>query len=88
MSTATPPKVLTTIGLVSHPRRNCDEVFTAIVGWVRARGARLIGLPEEAPPEISHADQVSRERDASRRAAHAGDGSCDRQSSRGAGSAA
>src|SRR5713101_4581351 len=58
MSIASPPRALTTVGVVTHPRRNCDEVFTAIVGWVRARGARLIGLPEEAPAGVSHADQV------------------------------
>ena len=53
MSTATPPKVLTTIGPVTHPRRNCDEVFTTVVGWVRARGARLIGLPGMDAPDGS-----------------------------------
>jgi len=58
MSIASPPKSLTTVGVVTHPRRNCDEVFTAIVGWVRARGARLIGLLEEAPAGVSHADQL------------------------------
>jgi len=58
MSIASPPRALTTVGVVTHPRRNCDEVFTAIVGWVRARGARLIALPEEAPAGVSHADQV------------------------------
>src|SRR6266446_7770154 len=58
MSIASPPKSLNTVGVVTHPRRNCDELFTAIVGWVRARGARLIGLPEEAPAGVSHADQL------------------------------
>ena len=53
MSIASPPRALTTVGVVTHPRRNCDEVFTAIVDWVRARGARLIGLPEEAPAGVS-----------------------------------
>src|SRR5262249_1397601 len=58
MSIATPAKSPTTVGVVTHPRRNCEEVFTAIVGWVRARGARLVGLPGEAPAGLSHADQV------------------------------
>ena len=61
MSIAAPPKSLTTVGVVTHPRRNCDEVFTAIVGWVRTRGARLIGLPGEAPAGLSHTDQLSEE---------------------------
>src|SRR5262249_30628595 len=65
MSIASPPKSPTTVGLVTHPRRNCDEVFTAIVGWVRARGARLIALIEEAPTGVSHADQLPRENFAS-----------------------
>jgi len=65
MSIASPPKSPTTVGLVTHPRRNCDEVFTAIVGWVRARGARLIALREEAPTGVSHADQLPRENFAS-----------------------
>ena len=61
MSIASPLRSLTTVGVVTHPRRNCDEVFTAIVGWARARGARLIALPEEAPVGVSHADQIPRE---------------------------
>src|SRR5207249_11520050 len=67
MSIASPPRALTTVGVVTHPRRNCDEVFTAIVGWVRARGARLIALPEEAPAGVSLADQLPGEDFASRR---------------------
>ena len=58
MSIASPLSSLTTVGVVTHLRRNCDEVFTSIVGWVRARGARLIALPEEAPAGVLHADQV------------------------------
>src|SRR2546426_6102527 len=58
MSIASPPRALTTVGVVTHPRRNCGEGFTAIVGWVRARGARLIALPEEAPAGVSLADQL------------------------------
>jgi len=61
MSIATPAKSPTTVGVVTHPRRNCDEVFRAIVGWARARGARLIALPGEAPAAVSHADQLSGE---------------------------
>jgi NAD+ kinase len=61
MSIASPPKSLTTVGVVTHPRRNCDEVFTAIVGWVRAHGARLIGLPGGAPAGVSHAEQLPEE---------------------------
>src|SRR2546426_49440 len=61
MSIASPPSSLTTVGVVTHPRRNCDEVFAAIVGWARARGACLIALPEEAPVGVSHADQIPRE---------------------------
>jgi len=47
-----------TVGLVTHPRRDCDAVFTAIASWVRARGSRLIALPEEAPSAVAHADQL------------------------------
>jgi len=61
MATELPRNSPTTVGLVTHPRRNCDEVFTAITSWVRARGVRLIALPEEAPAAISHADHVPRE---------------------------
>jgi hypothetical protein len=61
MATALPRKSPRTVGLVTHPRRNRDEVFTAIASWIRARGVRLIALPEEAPAMISHADHRSRE---------------------------
>ena len=61
MATALPRKSPRTVGLVTHPRRNCDQVFTAIASWIRARGVRLIALPEEAPAAISHADQLPRE---------------------------
>jgi len=86
MSIASPPSSLTTVGVVTHPRRNCDEVFTAIVGWVRARGARLIALPEEAPAGVSLADQLPGEEFASTAdlvIAAGGDGrSCGRARSR------
>jgi len=61
MATASPRKSPTTVGLVTHPRRNCDEVFTAITSWTRARGLRLIALPGEAPAAISQADQLPAE---------------------------
>jgi NAD+ kinase len=35
-----------TVGVVAHPRRNCDEVFAAIVGWARDRDVTLLTLPE------------------------------------------
>jgi len=64
MSIASPPRSLTTVGVVTHPRRNCDEVFTAIVGWARARGARLIALPKRHRPgsrtPISFRERTSR----------------------------
>jgi NAD+ kinase len=61
MATAAPRKSPTTVGLVTHPRRNCDEVFTALASWVRARGLRLIGLPGEAAAAISRPDQLPAE---------------------------
>jgi NAD+ kinase len=56
MSTA--PRSPTTIGVVSHPLRNCDEVFATITRWVRSREGRLIGLSEEAPAEVGAADRL------------------------------
>src|SRR5579862_1015939 len=56
MSTA--PRSPTTVGVMAHPRRNCDEVFTAIAGWVRSRGGRLIGLSEEALAGVASADRL------------------------------
>jgi NAD+ kinase len=35
-----------TVGVVAHPRRNCDDVFGAIVGWARDRDVTLLTLPE------------------------------------------
>jgi NAD+ kinase len=35
-----------TIGVVAHPRRNCDEVFAAMVDWAREREATLMTLPD------------------------------------------
>ena len=35
-----------TVGVVAHPRRNCDEVFAAIIGWARDRDVTLLTLPE------------------------------------------
>lgn len=58
MPTALLPKSLATVGLVVHPRRNCNEVLAAIVGWVQARGARLIGLREDGPAGVSAAGQL------------------------------
>ena len=58
MATALPRKSPATVGLVTHPRRDCDAVFTAIARWARARGSRLIALPEEAPPPVAHADRL------------------------------
>jgi len=34
-----------TIGVVAHPRRDCDEVFDAIVAWAREHHVRLLTLP-------------------------------------------
>jgi len=61
MAITSPRRAPTTVGLVTHPRRNCDAVFTTIASWVRARGARLIALPEEAPAAVSPADQLPAE---------------------------
>lgn len=54
----TAPRSPTTIGVVAHPLRNCDEVFTAITRWVRSREGRLIGLSEEAPAGVGAADRL------------------------------
>jgi NAD+ kinase len=37
-----------TVGLVLHPRRDCGGVIATVTGWARARGVRVLGLPEEA----------------------------------------
>ncbi len=35
-----------TIGVVAHPRRNCGDVFAAVVGWALERDVQLLTLPE------------------------------------------
>ncbi len=35
-----------TVGVVAHPRRNCSEVFAAVVGWAHERDVQLLTLPE------------------------------------------
>lgn len=37
-----------TVGLVLHPRRDCEGVIATVTDWARARGVRVLGLPEEA----------------------------------------
>ena len=40
------PARVKTVGVVAHPRRNCDEVFAAIVGWARDLDVGLLTLLE------------------------------------------
>lgn len=35
------------VGLVLHPRRDCEGVIATITGWARSRGVTVVGLPEE-----------------------------------------
>lgn len=39
--------MIETVGLVLHPRRDSRAAIMTISEWVRRRGARLVGLPEE-----------------------------------------
>lgn len=48
-----------TIGVVAHPRRNCDEVFNAIIGWAREHGTNLLTLPEIGGPRLPTVERVS-----------------------------
>lgn len=48
-----------TIGVVAHPRRNCDKVFDAIVAWVRGRGGKLLTLPEVRGELLPDVERVS-----------------------------
>jgi len=34
------------IGVVAHPRRNCEDVFGAMLGWTRDHDVTLLTLPE------------------------------------------
>jgi NAD+ kinase len=47
-----------TVGVVAHPRRNCDEVFAAIVGWARDRDVTLLTLPEVRPELLASVERV------------------------------
>jgi NAD+ kinase len=35
-----------TVGVIAHPRRNCSEVFAAVIGWAQERDVQLLTLPE------------------------------------------
>jgi NAD+ kinase len=35
------------VGLVLHPRRDCEGAIDAVLDWTAARGARVYGVPEE-----------------------------------------
>lgn len=40
--------MITTVGLVLHPRRDCAGVIDTVVDWARSRDAEVLGLPGEA----------------------------------------
>lgn len=48
-----------TIGIVAHPRRNCDEVFDAITTWARDRGTKLVTLAEIRTPRLPTVERAS-----------------------------
>ncbi len=48
-----------TIGIVAHPRRNCDEVFEAITAWALDRGTKLLTLAEIRTPLLPTVERVS-----------------------------
>jgi NAD+ kinase len=39
--------LLHAVGLVLHPRRDCDPAITTIVGWARGRDVTVLGLADE-----------------------------------------
>ncbi|MEV5752984.1 NAD(+)/NADH kinase [Actinoallomurus sp. NPDC052308] len=39
--------LITTVGLVLHPERNCRGVIDTITGWARDRKAQVLGVPGE-----------------------------------------
>src|SRR5690349_1041478 len=39
--------LLHAVGLVLHPRRNCDPAINTIVGWAQGRDVTVLGLPDE-----------------------------------------
>lgn len=47
-----------TVGVVAHPRRNCDEVFAAIVGWARDGDVTLLTLPEVRAELLPRVERV------------------------------
>jgi NAD+ kinase len=48
-----------TIGIVAHPRRDCDEVFDAITDWARERATLLLALAEIRTPLLPTVEHVS-----------------------------
>ena len=53
---ASHPGPLATVGIVAHPRRQCDEVFEAIVAWVDRHGGRLVTLRRGSAPLPARAE--------------------------------
>ncbi|GAA5060923.1 NAD(+)/NADH kinase [Thermocatellispora tengchongensis] len=39
--------MVTTVGLVLHPRRDSKQAIDTIIEWARARGCTVLGLPDE-----------------------------------------
>ena len=35
------------VGLVLHPRRDCEGAIDAVLDWTMARGAKLYGVTDE-----------------------------------------
>ena len=48
-----------TIGVVAHPRRNCSDVFAAVIRWAHERDVQLLTLPEvrgELLPDVERVE--------------------------------
>jgi NAD+ kinase len=39
--------LITSVGLVLHPQRDCREVMETVTGWARSRDAQVMGVPDE-----------------------------------------
>jgi NAD+ kinase len=52
--------MISTVGLVLHPRRDCSEAMETITGWAQTRGVAVLGLAEEVSRILGDAEAVDR----------------------------